>query len=42
MDALEVEEEYDDVTGIPIEPPEVRAETDKELDSALTNRRTGF
>ena len=31
MDALEEGEEFDDVTGIAIEPPKVRAETDEDL-----------
>ena len=42
MDALEEEEEFDDVTGIAIEPPEVRAETDEELDPGSASRLTGF
>ena len=42
MDALEEGEEFDDVTGIAIELPEVRAETDEELDPDLASRLTGF
>ena len=42
MDAFEEGEEFDDVTGIAIEPLEVRAETDEELHSGLASRLTGF
>ena len=42
LDAIEEGEEFDDVTGIAIEPPEVRAETDEELDSGSASRLTDF
>ena len=42
MDALEEGEEFDDVTGIAIEPSEVRVEPDEELDRGSASRLTGF
>ena len=47
LDAIEEGEEFDNVAGIAIEPPEVRAETDEDsgdedLDPGSANRLTGF
>ena len=42
MDALEEGEEFDNVIGIAIEPPEVRADKDEELDPGSARRLTGF
>ena len=42
LDAIEEGEEFDDVTGIAIEPPEVRAETVEELDPGSASMLTGL